>query len=107
MVNVFSSARPGEKEGPYATSAPNGKWGDPETFNRIRLDPPRRFALTPCDGQLSEKDLYGKAHDGWFSPVPKQSFVGTDFIQPSGSTLASKPVSLTSSLLSLIVVPCL
>lgn len=80
MVNVFNSARPGDKEGPYATSAPNCEWGNPSTFNHIRLDPPRRFLLTPCDVQLTELDLYGKTYDAWFFPVQKQNVVSTDFI---------------------------
>jgi hypothetical protein len=80
MVNVFSSARRGEKEGPYATSAPHGEWGHPSTFNHIRLDPPHRFLLTPCGVQLTEQDLYGKKYDAWFFPVQKQKFVSTDFI---------------------------
>jgi hypothetical protein len=80
MVNVFSSARPGEKEGPYATSAPNGEWGRPSTFNHIQLDPPRHFLLTPCEVQSAEQDLYGTTYDAWFFPVVDQSFVSTDFI---------------------------
>jgi hypothetical protein len=68
MVDVFSPALAGKKMGPYSTSSPVRVWGKPETFNSIRLDPPRTFQMTPCDIGLTGTDKYRDEHAGWFIP---------------------------------------
>jgi len=80
MVNVFNSAEPGQKEGPYSTSAANGKWGNPSTFNRVRFDHPHRFILSPCEVELSEEGGDGKDQQAWFFPTGNQDILRSDFI---------------------------
>lgn len=73
MVNVFSAAPAGQTEGAYSSSASAGAYGKPETFNRLRLDPPITFETSPCDSTLaSEKfvnDLgISEKSPAWFIP---------------------------------------
>lgn len=68
MVDVFGSAAEGQKQGAYSTTAPKRQWGTPETFNHIRLDEPRTFAVTPCGYELEQKDLYNEPYSAWFFP---------------------------------------
>lgn len=72
LVDVFGSAEEGQKQGAYSTTAPKRQWGSPETFNRIRLDEPRTFAVTPCEYELEQKDLYNDTYPAWFFPAGVQ-----------------------------------
>jgi hypothetical protein len=73
MVDVFSPAPPGKKMGTYSTSSPLRTYGKPETFNWIRLDPARKFQMTPCDIGLTGTDKYGHDHSAWFIPHASES----------------------------------
>lgn len=68
MVDVFNTAPEGKKQGPFSTSSPARTYGRPESFNRLRLDPPRVFEMTPCGMPLTGDDKYRKPHPGWFIP---------------------------------------
>lgn len=86
MVDVFSPARPGMKTGPYSTTSARRVWGDPATFNHIRLERPLDYALSPCRDALAERNLYGDKLPGWFFPVEPKSakdspvVIGKDFV---------------------------
>jgi hypothetical protein len=73
MVDVFSPAPAGKKMGAYSTSSSLRAYGKPETFNRIRLDPARKFQMTPCDIGLTGTDKYGHDHSAWFIPYGSES----------------------------------
>src|SRR5271168_1337894 len=74
MVDVFSAAPSGKKTGVYATSSPARVYGDPGTFNAVRIDPPVNYRLTPCNLPLQGLDrveeLSGNepSHAAWFVP---------------------------------------
>lgn len=72
MLDVFGAAAEGQKQGSYSTTAPKRQWGRPETFNRIRLDEPRTFAVTPCEYEPEQKDLYNESYSAWFFPTPSK-----------------------------------
>jgi len=74
LVDVFSPAAAGKKTGPYSTSSPLRAWGKPESFNTLRLDPPRAFHLTPCDMPLEGADAYREVKDAWFIPKSAQEW---------------------------------
>ena len=88
MVDVFSSASAGRKMGDYSSTATARKWGQPSTFNHLRLAMPRTFSVTPCGYKLEQKDLYGTTYESWFFPT--QSAMDTDLrttfalINPAG-----------------------
>jgi hypothetical protein len=69
MVDVFSSAPDGRKMGDYASISPARKWGDPATFNHLRLAAPRTFSVSPCDDNPQQTDLYGDSFESWFFPT--------------------------------------
>ena len=80
MVDVFGSAGEGQKQGAYSTTAPKRQWGTPETFNHVRLDEPRTFAVTPCGYELEQKDLYNESYSAWFFPsLPKNNDLHSTF----------------------------
>lgn len=69
MVDVFGAAADGKMRGTYSTTAPHRQWGRPEKFNRIQLDTPRTFAITPCEYKPEQKDLYDNTFSAWFFPA--------------------------------------
>jgi hypothetical protein len=73
MVDVFSPAPQGRKMGPYSSSSQLRAFAKPETFNRLELQPSRRFHLSPCDVALESADKYGEKHAGWFVPQHDQT----------------------------------
>jgi hypothetical protein len=72
LVDVFSAATPGKKMGSFSSSSPARAWGNPETFNRLHLNPPRLFHMTPCNLPLQGTDIYGNVRDAWYIPQSKQ-----------------------------------
>jgi hypothetical protein len=72
LVDVFSAAPPGKKMGAFSASSPARVWARPETFNTLRIDPPRIFRMTPCDLPLNGSNIYGHSRDGWFIPQEEQ-----------------------------------
>ena len=76
MVDVFSSASTIHKMGDYSSTAVMRQWGQPATFNHLRLAVPRTFSVTPCEYELEQQDLYDKSYASWF--FPKQSVADTD-----------------------------
>jgi len=70
MVDVFGAAPTGRKMGAFSTTAPNRKWGDPSTFNHVRIERPLRMQLTPCSYPLTQKDVYDKEQPTFVYPVP-------------------------------------
>jgi hypothetical protein len=73
MLDVFNPSPPGKKVGAYSTSSPSRAYGKPETFDRLRLDPPQQFHLTPCSLPLAAKDKYGDPRAAWFIPKSNQA----------------------------------
>jgi hypothetical protein len=69
MVDVFSSAPDGHKMGDYSSSSSARQWGRPASFNHLRLDSPRTFAVTPCDNKPEQSDMYGESFESWFFPA--------------------------------------
>ena len=89
MVDVFGAAFPGKKTGPYSTTSATREWGVPASFNHVRLDAARGFALSPCDDPLVEQNIYEDQLPAWFFPVKTDgnpAWVGKDFIvtNPAG-----------------------
>jgi hypothetical protein len=74
LVEVFNPPAPGRKVGAYSSSSPARVHGKPETFNRLRFDPPHQFHLTPCHLPLAAKDKYRDTHAAWFLPKANQAF---------------------------------
>jgi hypothetical protein len=72
LVDVFSAAPAGKKMGAFSGSSPARVWAKPETFNILRIDPPRVFQMTPCDTPLNGRDIYGNVRDAWFIPQEEQ-----------------------------------
>ncbi len=68
MVDVFSSAPAGDKMGGYSSTSAEREWGQPATFNHVRLVVPRTFSVSPCEYKLEQKDIYGEEHPSWFFP---------------------------------------
>jgi len=69
MVDVFSSASSGHRIGDYSSSTIKRRWGQPATFNHLRLTTPRVFSVTPCEYKLEQRDLYAKTYSSWFFPM--------------------------------------
>jgi hypothetical protein len=82
MVDVFSAAAPGKKEGAYSTTSATRVFGKTETFNVIRFEPARVFEMSPCGNKLEGTDAYGNVHDAWFVPKEKSSdpYQGNAFV---------------------------
>jgi hypothetical protein len=72
LVDVFAAAPTGKKMGAFSGSSPARVWARPETFNTLRIDPPRVFRMTPCDMPLNGTDIYGHVRDAWFIPKEEQ-----------------------------------
>jgi hypothetical protein len=72
LVDVFSAAPMGKKMGAFSGSSLARVWARPETFNTLRIDPPRVFHMTPCDLPLNGTDIYGHVRDAWFIPQEEQ-----------------------------------
>jgi hypothetical protein len=80
MVDVFSPARAGRKTGAYSTSSAARVYGNPATFNTVKLDEPVEYHLSPCKLPLSginhrgELSMSGPSESGayadpaWFVP---------------------------------------
>jgi hypothetical protein len=71
MVDIFSAAPAGRKEGAFSTSSAARAFGKPETFNLLKFEQPHEFQLTPCETKLEGTDAYGQIHPAWF--ILKQS----------------------------------
>jgi hypothetical protein len=69
MIDVFSSAPAGHKTGDYSSTAAKRQWGQPASFNHVRLAAARTFSVTPCDFKPEQRDLYGESHAAWFFPM--------------------------------------
>jgi hypothetical protein len=78
MVDVFSS---GHKMGDYSSTSVNRQWGQPATFNRLKLASPRSFSLTPCEYNLEQQDLYDESYQSWFFPLqpPEAGYLRSTF----------------------------
>jgi hypothetical protein len=70
MVDVFSAAPEGRRMGAFSTTAPRRKWGDPSTFNHVRIEHPLQLSLSPCAYPLAQQDLYGQDQPSFVYPVP-------------------------------------
>jgi hypothetical protein len=66
MVDVFSATRASEPG--FSTTSPNREPGQPNSFNRMRLDSAHEFKLGPCGNKLEGTDAYGRLHPAWFIP---------------------------------------
>ncbi len=88
VVDVFSSAPAGHKMGDYSSTSTNRQWGQPATFNHLKLASPRSFSLTPCEYNLEQQDLYNESYPSWFFPLqpPEDNYLRSTFalINPAG-----------------------
>jgi len=93
MVDVFSSAPGGAKMGSYSTTSATREWGKPATFNRVRLEAPRTFSLTPCRLKPEAMNSLGieTSNRPWFFPTApgKEAALNTtfDLFVPEGGYL--------------------
>lgn len=76
MVDVFSPPAAGKKIGAFSTTAAHRKWGDPATFNHLRIEQPLRIQVSPCAYPLVQKDVYGKPQPTFVYPVPNGTAPG-------------------------------
>lgn len=90
MVDVFNAAEPGHKMGPYSSTSPQRKWGEPATFNHLRLAEPHVAMLAPCEYKLTEPDVYGESHPAWYFPAAsgelRPYLIASDFALINSST---------------------
>lgn len=68
LVDVFSAAPQGKRHGPFCSTSATRAFGELETFNRLRLHPPRVFELSPCGDKLQAPDIYRNVQPAWFIP---------------------------------------
>ncbi len=79
LVDVFGPAPSGKKTGAYSSSSSARVYGEPKTFNRVRLDEPVSYRLTPCNlpllGMDMEQELSEQrpTHPAWFVPSSKSA----------------------------------
>ena len=71
MVDVFGAAPEGKRMGAFSTTAPHRKWGDPSTFNHVRIEHPLQLSLSPCAYPLAQQNLYDKDQPSFVYPVPE------------------------------------
>jgi hypothetical protein len=83
LVEVFSPAPAGAKNGPYSTTAPGRRYGNFASFNLARFTTPRRYRLTLCDEPLS----------GYFYPSDSEMIASTFFFQHVVGSLESAALS--------------
>jgi hypothetical protein len=74
MIDVFSAAPPGRREGAYSTTSATRAYGKPETFGLFHLDTSIVFQTSPCRSPLeSEKYVntlgYAEKFPAWFIPA--------------------------------------
>lgn len=72
MVDVFNPPEQGRKVGSYSTTSASRIYAATQTFNRVALDPPHQFRLTPCEVPLAARDKYRDIHPAWFVPKTSQ-----------------------------------
>jgi hypothetical protein len=69
MVDVFSSAPAGKKEGAFSTTSSVRAYGKPGSFNSLQFNPPLPFEITPCISKLEAKITeFSPTHPEWFIP---------------------------------------
>ena len=71
MVDVFGAAPQGKKMGAFSTTAPGRKWGEPATFNHVRLEHPVEVEVTPCEYPLASDLGDGEQQLSFVYPVPE------------------------------------
>ena len=81
MVDVFSASPDGRKMGALSSTSAHRKWGDPASFNLLRLAAAPAYTLTPCGYPLVKTEENGPGHSAWIFPIEG----------------ADKPVPLTAS----------
>lgn len=79
LVDVFGPPPSGRKTGAYSTSSAARVYGETKTFNRVRLDEPVIYRLTPCNLPLLGMDMTQElseqppSHAAWFVPSSKSA----------------------------------
>ncbi|MGH9572943.1 MAG: hypothetical protein ACRD40_05355 [Candidatus Acidiferrales bacterium] len=98
MVDVFSAAAQGHREGAFSTTASNRAFGKPETFNKLEFNPPLPFQITPCNVPLSGKmQEFSPVYPAWFIPsagaggFQADTFLLEDWGGPDGETHSVSP----------------
>jgi len=69
MVDVFSAAPDGRKMGARSSTSAHRKWGDPASFNSLRLATALVYTLTPCGYPLVKTEENGTSHSAWIFPI--------------------------------------
>ena len=79
MVDVFGPAPAGKKEGGFSTTSSVRAYGNPESFNTLKFNPPLRFEITPCGSKPEAKITeFSPAYPEWFIPSASPRGYETD-----------------------------
>ena len=84
MVDVFSAAPAGRKEGAFSTTSSARIYGRPETFNVLHLEPPLLFEVNPCRSELNAENNTR----GTTEPYPMYSTYPVWFVPGTGNAHA-------------------
>jgi hypothetical protein len=57
------------KMGALSTTSPARVWGKPASFNKVILNVPRHYSISPCAAEPTLTDLYDVAHPAWYFPT--------------------------------------
>jgi hypothetical protein len=98
MVDVFSAAPAGKREGSFATTSIARVYGDPGTFNVLHLDPPIAFEMSPCHPSMSGVTVdWSSTYPAWFVPskplgeYQADAFLVEDWGWPAGAEDSQSP----------------
>lgn len=69
MLDVFTHAADGKKMGALSTTSPDRIWGRPSSFNRVILNVPRSYSITPCQTAPVLDDVEGNQRRAWYFPT--------------------------------------
>jgi hypothetical protein len=98
MVDVFSAAQAGRKEGEFSSTASGRAYAKPETFNVLHLDPPVEFEISPCHPALEGVTVdWSPTYPAWFIPSKQtgeyqaDAFLIEDWGWPAGANDSQSP----------------
>jgi hypothetical protein len=98
MVDVFSAAAAGRREGAFATTSSARAFGNPGTFNILHLDRPISFELSPCHPPMHGVTVdWSSEYPAWFIPskpigeYQADAFLIEDWDWPAGDGGSQSP----------------
>jgi hypothetical protein len=94
LVEVFSG--PGrDRKFVYSSTAPSRAYGEPETFNHVRIEQPREYELTPCDYELTGLDIHREPQKAYFLPTQSDMLTSVFILQNYTRGYAYGPTGLS------------